>query len=293
MKSDQKSMKRILITGATGNVGSETIRYLLQSEKGSTVMAGVRSVEKAKKYWPGCSKPEFVEFDFERPATFGAALQGISHIFLLRPPQLADVNKYFRPLISALKDGQQIVFLSVQGAERSKVIPHRRIENLILERGLGYIFLRPGYFMQNLTTTLLPDIRENRRIILPAGKAKFNWVDVNNIAEAAAILLENFEAWENKAYEITGYENKDFYTVAEQLSQALEKDIEYRSVNPLLFYWRKKQQGLPQGKILVMLLLHFLPRFQDEPEISAFYEKLTGRKPTSLEEFLRREKDTF
>jgi len=95
----------------------------------------------------------------------------------------------------------QVVFLSVQGAEKSKVIPHNRIESLIIEYGMEYIFLRPGYFMQNLTTTLLPDIIKRRQI--------------------------------------------------------------------------------------------FLPRFQSQPEISDFYEQLTGKQPTSLREFIEREKEKF
>ncbi len=42
-----------------------------------------------------------------------------------------------------------------------------------------------------------------------------------------------------------------------------------------------------------MILLHLLPRFQKEPIISDFYEKLTGKKPTTLKEFIEREKYKF
>ncbi len=50
---------------------------------------------------------------------------------------------------------------------------------------------------------------------------------------------------------------------------------------------------MEKGLIVKMLLLHFLPRFQKEPEISTFYEQLTGMKPTTLTEFIAREKDVF
>jgi len=47
------------------------------------------------------------------------------------------------------------------------------------------------------------------------------------------------------------------------------------------------------GMIIVMILLHFLPRFQKEPQISDFYEKLTRKKPTDLKTFVIREKRQF
>jgi len=53
------------------------------------------------------------------------------------------------------------------------------------------------------------------------------------------------------------------------------------------------KQAAEKGLILVMIMLHFLPRFQKESKISDFYEKLTGKKPTSLIDFIRREKDKF
>jgi hypothetical protein len=59
------------------------------------------------------------------------------------------------------------------------------------------------------------------------------------------------------------------------------------------FYRIKRKEELPKGKILVMFMLHFLPRFQKEPHISGFYEQLTGKKPTPLKAFIKREGNTF
>ncbi len=121
---------------------------------------------------------EFRQFDFEDTNSFEQSLTGIDRVFLLRPPHISDVDKFFRPLLQhfRLYNIHDVVFLSVQGAEKSKVIPHNKIEKLLKEFGFNTIFLRPAYFMQNLTTTLLQDIKMKRRIILPAGKARFNWL---------------------------------------------------------------------------------------------------------------------
>lgn len=288
-------MKQILITGATGNVGFEVIRFLKKNGTPNKIIAGVRNVESAKRVFKDYPELEFVDFDFEQPETFDNALKNTDTIFLLRPPHIADIEKYFRPLIKKINEHKinEVVFLSVQGAEKSNVIPHNKIEELIRECKLDHVFLRPSYFMQNLTTTLLHDIKTKRQIILPSGKAKFNWIDIENIGEVCSILLNSFSEYKNQAIELTGEENIDFGTVAELINASIKSPIRFLNVNPFKFYKIKKEEGMVKGMIIVMIMLHFLPRFQKEPIISDYYEKLTGKKPTKLNEFIEREKIKF
>jgi len=288
-------MSTILITGATGNIGLEVIRFLNQIDSSNRIIAGVRNIGKAKNVFKDYPKLDYVHFDFEDFDTFDNALTGIDKIFLLRPPHISDVDKYFKPLISAIKKNNvnEIVFLSVQGAEKSKVIPHNKIERLINESGIDSIFIRPSYFMQNLTTTLMDDIKTKREIVLPSGKAKFNWIDIENIGEAAAILLDKFEEYKNQAFEITGLENENFEKVTSLINNSIANPIRYRNVSPFKFFRIKKREGMVEGMIIVMILLHFLPRFQKEPRISDFYERLTGKKPTDLKTFIEREQTKF
>lgn len=46
---------------------------------------------------------------------------------------------------------------------------------------------------------------------------------------------------------------------------------------------------MESGFAMVMTLLHFLPRFQNEPFISDNYHRLTGKHPTTLRDFIKRE----
>ncbi len=288
-------MKRILITGATGNIGYEVIRFLYKLETRNKIIAGVRSMDRAKTELSIFKDLAFVPFDLENPETFKTALKDVDTIFLLRPPQISDVNRYFLPLINAIQEAKikEAIFLSVQGAEKSRIIPHNKIEKLILRSGVDYVFLRPGYFMQNLITTLYPDIKNKRKIILPAGKAKFNWVDVKNIGGMAAIILERFELYKNQIFEITGSENLNFSEVVHKINEITGEGLVFESPNPYAFYRSKRIEGMNKGLVLVMIMLHFLPRFQKEPWISPDYEKLTGNKPTTLDEFIERERSKF
>lgn len=288
-------MKRILITGATGNIGMEVIHYLQELSSADEVIAAVRKAENAKEEFKDSPNLRFRRFDFENAATFAAAFHQIDVLFLLRPPQLSEVDKIFRPLLKAAKESgiNKLVFLSVQGAEQSKVIPHNKIERLIQELQFNYVFVRPSYFMQNLTTTLLPDIVKHKSITLPAGDAKFNWVDVKNIGEGSAKLILDFKTYQNQAYEITGTENKSFAEVTKLMTEVMGERIRFININPLSFYFKKRKEGVKRGFALVMAILHFLPRFQSAPAVSENYRKLTGKQPTTLRAFIQREQGKF
>lgn len=187
-------MTAFFITGATGNVGAEVIRALAHPDKGDRIVAGVRDPHRAGAALQAYPIVETGAFDFGDPAGFDHAFQGIEYVFLLRPPRITAVETVFPPLIAAIRRCgiKGVLFLSVQGVGKSAFIPHHKIEALLTASGIPFIFVRPGYFMQNLTTTLLDDIRKRLQVILPAGAAKFNWIDVADIGEACTALLRRF-----------------------------------------------------------------------------------------------------
>lgn len=286
-------MKRILITGATGNVGREVIDFLYKSNNTDYILrAGLRNLEAVSSIFSKIENIELVQFDFEDPGTFQTALQQVDCVFFLRPPQLSSVDKYFKPFIQSIKDAgvKQVIFLSVQGADKSSIIPHNKIEKLIKESGIDFIFLRPGYFMQNITTTLFTDIRVKRKIILPAGNAVFNWIDVKNIGEVVSLLIQKFDTYKNRAIDLTGNENLSFQEVVNEMNLHLAKPVSYKSTSLFNFFLTKRKDKIATGMIMVMMMLHYIPRFQAPPLISNLYKELTGKNPTTVKEFIIREK---
>lgn len=275
----------ILITGATGNIGREIIEYFNYTT-GNKVFAAVQDVQTNS-----FTKPvELRAFDFNDLKIVSAAIKDIDIIFLLRPPQIANVKNVFKPLIEFFTSVgiKHIVFLSVQGAENLPIIPHHKIEKLLRESGIPYTFIRPGYFMQNLTTTLRHDI-ERGEIYLPSKKAKFNWVDGADIGRAIATILEAPQNHRDKAYVITGHEQLGFKEVAEILARVTGKPMCFKSPSLPSFFLKKLRQGEHVPKIFVLMMLHFMPRFFKLPPLSDDYHLLTGRQPGTLEEFIKRE----
>jgi uncharacterized protein YbjT (DUF2867 family) len=280
-------MLTILITGASGNVGIEVIKSLQKLTMPLNVVAGVRDIETDSKKL-AFAKIKLVEFDITNPSTSKNAFNNCDIIFLLRPPQISDVQKYFEPLINgAVKaKSKHIVFLSVQGVEKSKIIPHHKIEKLIVESKIPYTFLRPAYFMQNFTTTLRNDLIHKKRIFLPAGNSKFTLVDVNDIGKVTAKILSNTESHINQAYELTSTVKYSFQQIAEKLTVGLGTKIEYTSPSLLKFFLTKRKERIPVMLILVMIMLHYFPRFQKEPMITDWIKKITGDEPISFEQFI-------
>ena len=257
-------MKKVLITGATGNVGIEVLSALKKCNHQLEVYAGVRDTELGTEQLSGYHA-KVVKFDFMNAETFLPAFKDLDVLFLLRPPQISDVEKYFVPLIEAAAKSsvKHIVFLSVQGVEKSKIIPHHKIENLIVASKIAYTFLRPAYFMQNFTTTLHGDLANNRRIYLPAGRAKFTVIDAVDIGSVAAKVLVEPQNHVNKSYDLTNNETLTFAEMADKISKGTGKNIKFISPNLLQFFLTKRRENVPVALILVMIMLHYLPRFQE------------------------------
>lgn len=282
-------MQTLLVTGATGNVGLEVISALNAVPHSYTVVAGVRNPEKDAALFSD-RRVSLRAFDFADASTHAAALHGVDALFLLRPPQLADVKRYFQPLIAAAVAAgvRHVIFLSVQGAQNNRFIPHYKIEALIRQSGMDFTFLRPAYFMQNFITILRDDIVQRRCIFLPAGKARFALIDVGDVGSVTAQIVGNLSQHRNKAYDLTANEKLTFGEMAGIIGKATGRPVRYESPHLLRFYLRKRKEGVPPAFIFVMIMLHYLPRFQKEPPLSAWVQTLTGRPPVSFAGFVRR-----
>ena len=275
--------ERILLFGITGNVGSEVFRNL--SGSSLKVRAAVRDVAKAQAAFG--NEFEYCRCDIEDPSTFAAVLDGVNKVFLVRPPAVSDAKKYFKPftLEAKLAGVRHIVFLSLLGVEKNPFPPHYKIERYIKESGIPYTFLRPGFFMQNLSTTHCEDIRDKNEIFLPCGQARVSFVDVRDIGEAGAkVLLE--DGHQMQAYTLTGPEALTYQEVADLYTEVLGRKISYTNPSPLLFRRTMLSRGIEKPFANVMTVLYLTTRFGMARQVTTDLPQLLGHPAATMRQFV-------
>jgi len=281
---------KILITGITGNVGSEVLKHL--QKKGVNVKAGVRSIEKAKEIFG--NSIDYARFDFEDLSTFDEALDGVSKLFLVRPPAISDTKKYIEPFIekAKMKKVNHIVFLSLMGIEHNLIPPHYKIEKYIKKSKIPYTFLRPSFFMQNLDTTHRYDIKERNEIYIPSGKAKVSFIDVRDIGEIGAkVLIE--DGHENKAYTLTGNQALDYYEVSEIFSNVLGRKIVYTNPSSLKFRKEMINRGIQSNFVNVMVGLYMSTKLGMGKKVTGEFKQLIGREPITINQYVKDYKSSW
>jgi len=294
----------VLVTGSTGNVGRAVARHLALA--GETVISGVRDEAAGEAAGEGAGAgvrdegtgvapgTEARVLDFENPAGWPAALDGVDRMFLLRPPQISDVRRFlFPPIDRALDAGvRQIVFLSLQGVQFNAVTPHRAVEKYLRERSAPFTFLRPNFFMQNLSTTYRDDIRDRGEIFAPAARARTAFVDTDDLGAVAAAVLTR-PGHLGKAYTLSGEQSLDYYGVARQLTAALGYEVRYASPSVEEYVARLTEQGAAADYIEVQKMIYRVVRMNVSAFPNRTIRRLTGRPATTFAEFAHRERATL
>lgn len=279
-------MSTIFVTGATGHVGSE-VMHLLHAA-GQPVRVGVRPAALARYQAP--EGVEVTAFDFADPATHAPALRGIRRLFLMRPPPISDTKRFINPVIDAARAAgvEQIVFLSLLGADRLPVVPHAHVESYLAGADVPWTVLRPSFFMQNLSTTHRDDIRAGE-LLVPAGGGRTSFIDIRDIAAVAARVLSE-EGHTGRAYALTGAEALNYHQVAQLLSVELGRTIVYRRPSLLRFVRHMRARGMSWPVILVMAGIYTTARLGLAGAITLDSAHLLGREPITMRQFVHDER---
>ena len=280
-------MEKILITGATGNVGLSTLKLLKSRNYPDVeVVAAVRDIERARKI-EGISDCNFCHFEFDEPATYDKALEGVTQIVLIRPNQVFDVSKHIFPFLAkAEKHGiKHIVFVSIVGAERNRIFANHRTENHFKKLSIPSTILRPSLYMQNLSTLHRLDIRDHDKINVPAGQGFVNYIDARDVAEVIVTVLMN-PINENRAYELTGPEPFDFHQIARMFSNELGREIKYARPSTIRFVRQKILDKKQLLYVVTLSLLYSAARGGKMNYANDVFRSLTGHAPRNLADFI-------
>ena len=271
----------ILITGASGNVGSEVLKQALAV--GLKIRATFQSPDKAAKAPAGM---EGVIMDYAKPDTIRPALHGVEKIFLVGPP-VRDLPAMEANFIKEVRAAgpKHIVKLSALGG-RESMFPsgHRHSEENIEASGLPYTFLRPNAFMQNLVNYNAGTIRSHNAFYGCQGNGAVSVVDIRDIA-AVAVMVLAATGHEGKSYALTGGEALTNEQVAEKISRVAGRKISYVDLPPAEFKKAILSTGTPEWSADALLDLQRLYREGKASLLTDDVERLTGRKPITFDQF--------
>lgn len=279
----------ILVTGATGVVGSQVIAHL--QNQGAEVRALTRSPDTAK--FGGKVTP--VKGDLADIEAMRAALRGIDTLFLLAPNAADELTQALQALSLAREAGVKgVVYLSVfKGAEYVDV-PHftskHTVERMIEQMNLPATVLRPAYFIQN-------DMRLKEALLghgiygMPIGGKGISMVDVRDIGEAAARELLRRDRspapLPRAAFELVGPDALTADSIVAIWAEVLQRPIRYAGDDLDALETRLKQAA-PGWLAYDMRLM--MQRYQQDGAVatSADIDALTqllGRAPRSYRDF--------
>lgn len=267
-----------LVVGATGNLGHAVATELVALDL--PVRAADLDPRVVAARLPACRA---TRLDLTDPGTFAPALTGVHRLFLLRPPAIARVGPTINRFldVAAEMGVEHVVFSSVAGADRNRIVPHHRIERHLMASRFDWTILRPGFFAQNLAGPYGDDIRRGV-VTVPAGDGRVAFLDVRDLGEVAAGILAEPTGHRGRAYTLTGPEAITFDEVAALLTRELGRPITYHPATAIGYLRHLADQQLPVPQRIVQTLLHLGLRRGDAAEVDPTLRQLLGRPPRDL-----------
>ncbi|AFC30334.1 NmrA family protein [Paenibacillus mucilaginosus 3016] len=196
----------ILVTGATGALGSLVIQHLLRTVPGDQITAVVRHVEKASSLT--ALGVEVRHGDYADPASLEKAFAGADKLLFISSPDTDDTLRIVQHanVVKAARDAGvgHLFYTSFAYAEES-VIPLRHVhlatEHMIRTTNLPYTFLRNSLYTEVFVNPGLAASLPHGALVTNTGSGRLNTAFRSDLAAAAAAVLTG-EGHENKTYNL-------------------------------------------------------------------------------------------
>ncbi len=265
----------ILVLGGTGKTGRRLTAGLRSA--GHDVRVAARSAGD-------------IAFDWDDPAGYDAALAGVDRFYLIPPALRLDYASTVSHFLDrAERIGvRHVTLLSARGVEHAPPeVAARAVELDVASRTFTSSVLRPAFFIQNVTEgAFAGPVAEQGVLALPAGDGTEAFVDVGDIAAAAAATLTDPAAHAGAAYELTGPEALTHADLAALLAEATGRPVRYVDVPRDTWVAAAAGAGLPRdyAEMLAALFDGIRAGQGAAPGDGVF--AATGRRPRSVKEVL-------
>ena len=278
---------KILVTGATGNVGSEIVKLLAERKADFIAAGSSRSID----------SHDSVSIDFADIKTLETAMQGVSTLFMVLANH-PDMIIWGKNLIdTAKKCGVKHIVRSAGSlADLDSSINVRNViaqtDHYLKESGIDYTITAPNYFMQNFINFHADDYK-NGTLYLPAGDGRVAWVDVRDIASVNVEILLNPEKYRNRTLVITGAKALSYAEAVNVMNDVLGKDVTYVAVSDEDAIKAMTENEFPRFVIDRMIELNLCIREGLAKETTTTVKDVTGKNAISFGQFVKDNKGAW
>ena len=283
----------ILVTGATGNFGNATIHSLLEkgvkSNQISALVRNEHSAEEIKKQGINTLIGDYDNYD-----SLVRAFTGVEKLLFVSSSDLINRSVQHQNVIFAAKEAgvKHIIYTSFQRKNESEASPlwivaksHIETEKWLKESGIDHTILKNNLYMDFLPGFIGEKVTESGVIFVPAEDGKLSAVLRSEMAEAAASILAT-DGHIGKEYDFTNVEALTYHEIAKTVSEVIEKPINYISPTADEYSKTLSSYGVP-AEVVGIFSSFAVAQAQGELDVeSTDLEKLLGRKPTSVKDFL-------
>ena len=279
---------KILVTGATGNLGAKIVEELLKKISPKQLAVSVRDPKKAENLKALGVEVRHGDFDF--PETLDAAFAGIDRLLIVSTAGETEPRiKQLRNAVSAAQRANVkfIGYTSIVNASHNKLFvapAHKDAEEAILKTGIPYSFLRNNWYLENEVGSI-QGVMAGAPWVTSAGTGKTGWALQQDFAEAAAVVMTE-DGHENTIYELSGTLLTQEELVA-SLETILEKEITIQQVDDATYTETIKNAGVPKAYIPMLVRIQQDIRNGCLAVESNDFEKILGRSATPIKEALK------
>ena len=274
----------ILVTGGTGNAGSEAVRALI--ERDYQVRVFVRDAERAEGLFGG--SVELALGDFGDAGSVRDALEGVSDVVLSCADDPRRVEWETAAIDAAIRAGvRRIVKLSTLAASPGAPVAfwdwHGRVEQYLRKSGIAAVILQSSFYMSNLLAAA-KSVAHEGRFYAPAGGARIAMIDPRDVGAAAAAVLASDEH-DGLTYVLTGPEAITYSQVAAKLSAAIGRPVEFVDVPDDAARQGMVEAGMPDFVADQVVNIFEMLRQGVADRVTDTFASLTGAAPRDFAEF--------
>ncbi|MDP4096252.1 SDR family oxidoreductase [Paenibacillus sp. P96] len=280
---------KILVTGATGQLGSMVVETLLTKVAADSLAVSVRDPHKADDL--AARGVEVRQGDFDDPASLDTAFAGIDRLLLISATDDNDtrIRQHKNAVSAAQRAGVGfIAYTSATNAAESPLFlaeVHRTTEQAIRETGIPYSFLRNNWYLENEMGVIQAALA-GAPVTVSAGSGKVGWALREDYAAAAAAVLVG-NGHENTVYELSGT-LATYDDLAAVLSKALGREVPVQHVDDEAYGRIMAEVGVPQEALPIVIGIQSGIRAGALEVSSNDLETLLGRPAVSLDEAVSR-----